>query len=408
MRKLYATLIFATTVYCANAQYTTLGTAVAVTPNVQYRLTPVAPTLEVAGAVWNSSQVSLASDFIVHAELNFGSFNDVNQDLNSPVGYRTGADGIAFVLAPAPYLGMFGEEIGYGTTATNGLYEPNHSMAIEMDTWQNLTTGTNGQGYRNHLDPAADHLAFMSRGQTIHGTSAQIGATVSLGELEDGAWHDVVIQWDATAKELSITLDGGTTYTRTISDLATITGTNLVNWGFTAATGSATNLHQVRFPQVSCQNNIIPCGKNEKKVLICHKPFGNGVGINGTQGGPNVLCIPWQAVPAHLAHGDCLGDCSNLPAKAAPAQNITENTVVMSQGATVYPNPSRGQVSVNLGSAVKSEVMIVNARGVTVERRNACGAQNLSFDLKKYGVGVYLVKVVTNGKMQTTKVIVQD
>jgi hypothetical protein len=52
--------------------------------------------------------------------------------------------------------------------------------------------------------------------------------------------------------------------------------------------------------------------------------------------------------------------------------------------------------------------MIVNARGVTVERRNAGGAQNLSFDLKKYGVGVYLVKVVTNGKMQTTKVIVQD
>lgn len=404
MRKLYATLILATTVYCAQAQYSTLGTAVAVTPNVHYTLTPVAPTLEVAGAVWNTSQVSLASDFIVHAELNFGSFNDVNQDANSPVGYRTGADGIAFVLAPAPYLGGFGEEIGYGTTTTAGVYTPNSSFAIEMDTWQNLTTGVNSQGYRNHLDPTADHLAFMGKGQAIHGTADQVGAIQNLGELEDGLWHDVVIQWDATGKVLSITLDGGTTYSRTISNLSTITGT-MVNWGFTAATGSATNLHQVRFPTQSCLSNIIPCGKNEKKVMICHKPFGNGGGINGTIGGPNALCIPWAAVPAHLAHGDCLGDCSEFE-RAAPGRVIAEE--LTTNVTNVYPNPSRGQVSVNLGNSSKAEVMIVNARGVTVERRNAGGAQNLSFDLKKYGVGVYLVKVISGGNVKTTKVIIQD
>ena len=407
MRKLYATFILASTVFCAQAQtYTATGSTTVITPNVHYQLTPVAPQLEKSGGVWANTQVNLANDFIVHAELNFGSFSATNEDINSPVGFRTGADGIAFVLAPAPYVGQFGEEIGYGTTTIGGVYTNTNSFAIEMDTWQNITFP---QGYRNHNDPAADHLAFMSRGNTIHGTPDQIGATVSVGELEDGLWHDVVIQWDAATSRLSLTLDGAATPTITaiIPNLATLAGSNMLSWGFTAGTGSATNAHQVRFPQQQSCGTIIPCGRGEKKVMMCHKPFGNGNGINGTNGGPNVLCIPWQAVPAHLAHGDCLGDCTNLPERTVPTNGIA-NEVAHVHDATIFPNPSRGQVSVNLGHSSNAEVMIVNTRGVTVERRAAGGAQTLNFNLKKYGTGVYMVKIVNGGQVQTSKVLVQD
>ena len=54
----------------------------------------------------------------------------------------------------------------------------------------------------------------------------------------------------------------------------------------------------------------IRCGKdNQNKVNVCHKPNGNGNGVNGTNGGPIALCVAASAVPAHLAHGDCLGEC---------------------------------------------------------------------------------------------------
>jgi len=156
----------------------------------------------------------------------------------------------------------------------------------------------------------------------------------------------------------------------------------------------------------------IRCGKpNQNKVYICHKPNGNGKGINGTINGPNTLCVDAHAVPAHLAHGDCLGQCESLVARMAPIAEGDAVAEEAAQLASVYPNPSRGQVQLKLanGKAARSEIQIVNSRGIVVERRTVAGnAQNISFDLKKYGTGVFLVKIVNGATTQTEKVLVQD
>jgi hypothetical protein len=75
----------------------------------------------------------------------------------------------------------------------------------------------------------------------------------------------------------------------------------------------------------------------------------------------------------------------------------------------VYPNPSRGNVRFNLSQVEPgAQIYIINARGSIVERRVAGNAQNFDFNLKKYGVGVYMIKVVSGNDIKATKVIIQD
>ena len=85
------------------------------------------------------------------------------------------------------------------------------------------------------------------------------------------------------------------------------------------------------------------------------------------------------------------------------------SVVASSITAGAYPNPSRGQFRFNLSQVEPgAQILIVNSRGSIVERRFAGNAQTFNFDLKKYGVGVYMIKVVSGNDIKTTKVIVQE
>ncbi len=513
MKKLYASFILVCAMVSATAQYNTSLTrnaTVTTTPiagGTEFRLTTNLP-IEQAGSVWKTAQVNLNANFTINASLNFGQWTETNVDPNKIAAYNSGADGIAFVLAPVPYIGGVGEEVGYGTTypppgppQPTG-YFPNNSLAIEMDTWRNTTTGFSGaEGYRNHNENDGNHIAIMSKGQSIHGTPEQLlGPTAVGGDLEDNQWHNVTISWVAATRTLSLNSTSGfainASASLTPAQMTSIfgAGVTMVNFGFTAGTGSAGNLQRVRIfdapdcsaftvtatvPALACSGgNVIyigygpqsitatssdpaatftwfrvgtpdvqvgtgatftptqsgtyyvvatngvctastkgaatqitvidiRCGKDgQDKVNVCHKK--NGEHGNGTIGdNAHTLCVSVNAVPAHLAHGDCLGSCDDAAGKRAPVTASGE-TEVEENGASIYPNPSRGRVQLNLGKSTRSEIQVMNARGAVVERRNASGAQNLSFDLNKYGKGLYLVKIITDGKVQTLKVMVQE
>ena len=106
------------------------------------------------------------------------------------------------------------------------------SIGVEFDTWDNPEFG----------DPtSSDHAAIVTNGDGD--THLE---TVTLSNIEDGQYHDFKFNWVASTKTMTVSLDGNEiiSYTRDIvADI--FSGNNEVYYGFTAATGMATNLQIV-------------------------------------------------------------------------------------------------------------------------------------------------------------------
>lgn len=499
MRKLYAMLLLLFSIGTIAHAQQLLGTATLIGGN-EYQLTTEGNYSGQSGGVWKNGTFMLSTPFTINAQLNFGRFGEAPTGVLDPTAagdFKTGADGIAFVLSGLSYIGGPGEGIGYRRFGAP-------TFTAEFDTWRNLNPAT--EGVNNH-DPAGgeDHMAFTRGGNPDHGAAQNLSFTPRLlPNIEDNQWHNVMISWNP-GTGLSVSFDGGAPMFALAADVVNEFGGNpnaLVTWGFTGGTFSGVNDQRVRVnfagqcptsvsvsssalpaldachnantiflgygPQcvtftatatptvsgntytwyrtgsstplgtgnpftfcptaagtynvyvvvsngsctpVSSANSAISisvidirCGKNnQNKVNVCHKE--NGVHGNGTIGdNSHTNCVGVDAVPAHLAHGDCLGECPNGN-RTMPVE-VKEETKMSPNGLSVYPNPSYGNVQVNLGGA-SGEIQIINDRGIVVEKRTTKGSQSVSLDLKKYGKGMFLVKFISGESVQTSKVLVQ-
>lgn len=178
------------------------------------------------GAIWAKQRLDLSNDFCLSAEVYLGNSDG-------------GADGMAFVLQPnSTAAGSSGGGLGYmGITP---------SLAVEIDTYQNSS------------DLANDHFGLMKNGDTSHDASHWGVSQVDVGDIEDGRWREVQVLWNAAAKKITIGFDknydgdvddtGETIFSSVSADLVAhfTASSGAVYWGFTAATGGATNLQQVR------------------------------------------------------------------------------------------------------------------------------------------------------------------
>jgi hypothetical protein len=168
------------------------------------------------GSVWYQNYMSLNANF----ELKFQVF----------LGYNDGgADGIAFVMQPnSTGAGSSGGGIGYQGIAP--------SIAVEFDTYQND-------------DPWYDHISVQRNGDVNYSgaVAGPVMAHAYNSNIEDGQWHDVRITWNAAAKIMEVYFDGQFRVSYN-NDMVTNTfyGNPNVYWGFTGATGGASNLQMFR------------------------------------------------------------------------------------------------------------------------------------------------------------------
>lgn len=209
---------------CIAAAGSVVGNA-SVLANNEIQLTPNA--LNQAGAWWSGAPIDLA----LNADFTFSAYLG-NVD--------SGADGItlAFRNPASGTLGVGGGSLGYGKSGGSG--GVGQSVALELDTAQSSSA-----------DPAADHLAFNSNGSVDH----NLGSPISLPNLEDGAYHTVRLVWTASSQNAAIYVDGTLRASGAI-DIATYTGTAKPIWGFTGATGSASNLQKVCLQSVPPQADL--------------------------------------------------------------------------------------------------------------------------------------------------------
>ena len=191
------------------------GNAIQISPS-EVQLTPASNSQ--AGQMWSYGKVDFTKNFSMPFEAYLGN-NDA------------GADGMAIVFQNDPTginaIGAAGDGIG-----ARGIQ---NGVVLELDTYSN--TGSPA------LDPAADHgQIWKSSDQTA------ITSTVALPNLEDGAWHAVVVNWDSASQKLSYTVDGTVAGTYTGNIVTNyFGGANKVYFGFTASTGGLNNDQRVRF-----------------------------------------------------------------------------------------------------------------------------------------------------------------
>ena len=173
-----------------------------------------------AGGFWSLGRVNLNSDFCVSAEVYLG-----NED--------AGADGLALVLQSVNSASLAqGGGLGYAGLSP--------SFAVEIDTFYNAG-GDNG-------DPVADHIALMKDGNASIHNSWGIGPEALSYNIEDGKWRLLTFEWDASAKTSTVYLDGTRKFDSVSMDLVDYfsASNGTAFWGFTAATGGAMNLQEVR------------------------------------------------------------------------------------------------------------------------------------------------------------------
>jgi len=171
-----------------------------------------------SGSVWNSNKISLNNSFDFTFNVYLGCLDS------------NGADGIVFILQPiSTSLGTTGEGMGFDGISP--------SIGISLDTWQN--------GNRN--DPYYDHVSIQANGNVTHGSdlAGPVQAHPLLPNIEDCRWHTFTIKWNATTKTLEVYFDGLFRLTHTEDLVANYFNNDpMVYWGFTGATGGATNLQQ--------------------------------------------------------------------------------------------------------------------------------------------------------------------
>ncbi|MEZ4886891.1 MAG: gliding motility-associated C-terminal domain-containing protein [Chitinophagales bacterium] len=206
------------------AQFQAIGNASSLGDNC-YQLTGAFNTQ--FGAIWSNDLINLNESFEAQFRLYLG-----DKDAN-------GADGIVFVFQPVSNtVGSLGGGLGF-----EGIVP---SVGVEFDTWQN----------GDRLDPPNDHVCLMQHGNLHHVTGALTPAT-SLGNIEDGQWHDVRVTWNAEIHQLKVFWQCTSilTYNGDIVN-NTFSGNPMVYWGFTSATGAANNVHQVCIDYISFLDDL--------------------------------------------------------------------------------------------------------------------------------------------------------
>jgi hypothetical protein len=137
----------------------------------------------------------------------------------------------------------------------------------------------------------------------------------------------------------------------------------------------------------------VRCGNNNDKVMLCH---------NG-----NTICVSPNAVPAHLAHPDCLGSCPSTARMIASGQNNAGTGTI-----AIFPNPAHGRINVQLkgiGQAYQAyQILDVNGRVISKhEYASDVMSDQFSIDLSRYTPGVYMIRVVTESGTTESRFMVE-
>lgn len=215
------------------------------------RLTPASP--ETVGAAWYREPVPVAGGFTTELRFILSGQGGDRDEIGA-----TGGDGFAFVVR-----GLSSAAIG-GKGAGLGYHGITHSLAVEFDSYLNLSPGDSHNTADVNADgttPPGDHVSVNTRGTAPNSAfhaSASVGCTrrlLKLASTDGGAPHVARITYLPRTAEskprIRVFLDDSPAPALEVplpEPLETLLGLgdDATAWvGFTASTGTAWEAHDI-------------------------------------------------------------------------------------------------------------------------------------------------------------------
>lgn len=150
------------------------------------------------------------------------------------------------------------------------------------------------------------------------------------------------------------------------------------------------------------------CGKD--KVYIAHQT-GNG--------GCNTICVSYNAVQAHIAHGDYLGKCDESKCNQSIRKAVSNEWIkysgeydnasidlIQDYHISIAPNPSIGEFRISVEEG-KIQSMMINVFDIFGRLRESfiTTTSDILMIGQDYAPGVYLVQVTIEGRERTLRII---
>lgn len=203
-----------------NAQFIVQGSAVSFDTDC-FQLT--SDSLITSGKIISNRVIDLTEPVTLYTELFFGNSNG-------------GGDGIAFFFQRDNQAGPSSEQ-----TFGLGINQP--SINVEFDTYQDVEPS----GSTN--DPNFDHIALMRDGDFVHSSMNNLQGPISAtsnGNIEDGSWHNVKIDWQPLTNTMTVLFDCEEKINYQIDLINDVFGGDPeVFYGFSASSFKAQNQQQV-------------------------------------------------------------------------------------------------------------------------------------------------------------------
>lgn len=194
-----------------------------------------------AGGFWSNAPLDLSQSFEIATTISFGCNSETS----------AGGDGVAFVIQnQSSNAGI--NSFGGGTLGYAGITP---SLAIQMDTYRENPIDfpfVNDPGGGIFNLPYYDHMSLMLNGQVDHETPEDIVTVpftpfyVDVEDCSTNNFHHITISWDAILKKIDVFYCDQNGSFNTISEIIDVSndvfnGNDNVFWGFTGATGGASN-----------------------------------------------------------------------------------------------------------------------------------------------------------------------
>ena len=129
--------------------------------------------------------------------------------------------------------------------------------------------------------------------------------------------------------------------------------------------------------------------------------------------------VPTDTIPTDTVPTDTI-PTDTVPTDTIPTDTITTDTtgimLYKTANLRIYPNPTTGTVTIELSTETatqKPEIQVFDVYGRALQVVNDADArgaslQTVEIDLSRYPTGIYLIKVIDNGKvMDVGKVLKQ-